>query len=249
MFSRDDVSTFVNANFEPVWVSVRPVPIIKIDFGNGRVLTRTLHGNILTSVCSADGLLLDSLPGIYTPEAYLDQLDQLRLLAAGFGKLPEKTNAAWLALHHTRAAKALQAGQPPQRFGAAAAAGKPNPAAKVPPRRDRGKGRIELPTEAVLARARVPVVPPEILAARQAAQPAPPAVEGWKELFQDTQVNETQRRLQIHQMLAKSGPVRPDKVLRPIYKDVLHADLDDPYLGLGKTLFENYPFAGEDAAR
>jgi hypothetical protein len=27
---------------------------------------------------------------------------------------------------------------------------------------------------------------------------------------------------------------------------VLHADLDDPYLGLGKSLFANYPFAAED---
>ena len=39
----------------------------------------------------------------------------------------------------------------------------------------------------------------------------------------------------------------PAKVLKPIYKEVLHADLDDPYLGLGTALFENYPFAAEDA--
>lgn len=257
LFSRDDVSTFVNANFEPVWVSVRPVPIVKIDFGNGQVVTRTLHGNILTSVCSADGLLLDSLPGIYTPEAYLDQLDQLRLLASAYGKLPAKTSAAWLALHHTRAAKALQANQPPARLAGPVVARKPPAAAQ--PRLDLGKGRIEIPMKAILARGVVPVVPPNFLppnrvppvvaAAQEAAQPAPPPVAGWKELLQDTQVNESQRRLQIHQMLARSGPVRPDKVLKPIYKDVLHADLDDPYLGLGKTLFENYPFANEDAAR
>jgi hypothetical protein len=43
--------------------------------------------------------------------------------------------------------------------------------------------------------------------------------------------------------------VRPDEVTRPIYRDVLHADLDDPYLGLGEALFANYPFAQEDALR
>ena len=44
----------------------------------------------------------------------------------------------------------------------------------------------------------------------------------------------------------QTGMVRPEKVLKPIYKDVLHADLDDPYLGLGKELFASYPFAKED---
>jgi hypothetical protein len=31
-----------------------------------------------------------------------------------------------------------------------------------------------------------------------------------------------------------------------MYKEVLHADLDDPYLGLGKLLFDNYVFSAEE---
>ena len=42
--------------------------------------------------------------------------------------------------------------------------------------------------------------------------------------------------------------VKPEKMTRPIYKEVLHADLDDPYLGLGEVLFAKYLFAKEDAA-
>jgi hypothetical protein len=38
-------------------------------------------------------------------------------------------------------------------------------------------------------------------------------------------------------------------VTKKLYKEVLHADLDDPYLGLGPTLFAGYPFAGEDLGR
>ncbi len=72
-------------------------------------------------------------------------------------------------------------------------------------------------------------------------------VASWKALEEDTQLNERTRRLQIHELLAGVGLVRPDKVTRPIYKDVLHADLDDPYLGLGKVLFATYPFTKEDA--
>jgi hypothetical protein len=86
----------------------------------------------------------------------------------------------------------------------------------------------------------VPVADPLALA-------NPEELAGWKALAEDTQLNETTRRRQIHEMLAREGLVPPARVLKPIYRDVLHADLDDPYLGLGKALFENYPFAKEDA--
>ena len=70
----------------------------------------------------------------------------------------------------------------------------------------------------------------------------------WNALAQDTRLNETTRRAQIHDLLARAGLVRPEQVVKPLYKDVLHADLDDPYLGLGSTLFGSYPFATEEAA-
>ena len=66
-------------------------------------------------------------------------------------------------------------------------------------------------------------------------------------LREDTQLNETVRRRQIHAMLASKGLIRPREIAKPIYKEVLHADLDDPYLGLGNILFANYPFAKEDS--
>ena len=65
LFSQASVADFVHGAFEPVWESVRPVPIVRIDFGNGNVLTRTLHGNILTSICTPDGFVVDALPVIY----------------------------------------------------------------------------------------------------------------------------------------------------------------------------------------
>ena len=81
LFSQESVASFVNENFEPTWETVRPVPIVRIDFGNGTVVTRTLHGNIATYVCTADGQVLDLLAGIYTPAVYVQRLQQFRLLA------------------------------------------------------------------------------------------------------------------------------------------------------------------------
>jgi hypothetical protein len=64
----------------------------------------------------------------------------------------------------------------------------------------------------------------------------------WKLLGADTGVNETLRRQQIHEMLATKTVTRPDQLTKWLYKEVLHADLADPYLGLGDVLFANYPF-------
>ena len=238
LFSQERVAAYVNQTFEPVWESVRPVPLVRIDFGDGNVLTRTLHGNILTSVCNADGQVLDALPGIYEEQTYLDQLNQLRLLAKAAERQAADKRGDWVKAYHQRQAAALQKNQPPDQFVEAK---------KVVPITKRA---IERPVEIVLQ-----PQPPQT-----EPQPAQPAKEKaatvvkedavlWKALLEDTQLNEKTRRRQIHELLADKGLVKPEKVTKPIYKDVLHADLDDPYLGLGKTLFANYPFAAEDGKR
>jgi hypothetical protein len=247
LFSRDRVADYINITFEPAWESVRPVPIVRVDFGNGNVLTRTLHGNILTSVCTADGQVLDALPGIYAEDVYLDRLDQLRLLARYTQLAPPEQRAARLRDYHRLQADTLAKAQPPARF--------------VQGKRTLPitKQAIERPVEVVLVSANVAAM----MHGQQANQPvgqqavvrqpapadAGEEVSRWKALAEDTQLNENTRRRQIHELLADTGLVRPEKVTRPIYKDVLAADLDDPYLGLGKTLFESYPFAREDATR
>jgi len=42
-------------------------------------------------------------------------------------------------------------------------------------------------------------------------------------------------------LLAHPG-AKPADVTKQLYREVLHADIDDPYLGLGETLFKDYPF-------
>jgi hypothetical protein len=228
LFSQERVADFINRSFEPVWESVRPVPIVRIDFGNGNFLTRTLHGNILTSVCTADGLVLDALPGIYTESAYLHQLDLLLHLAKLAQSAPAGEREARIVAYHRGQADLLQ-----KQITEVAAA-------------YITKGSIEQPVKKIIQ----PAKNARADAAIREAKPPLTAAEDvarWKELEEDTRLNERSRRWQIHELLTAKGLVRPDKITRPIYKDVLHADLDDPYLGLGEVLFATYPFAKEDA--
>jgi hypothetical protein len=223
LFSRDDVSNYINANFEPVWESVRPVPIVHIDFGNGTKLTRTLNGNIATYCCAADGQVLDLIPGIYDPEGYKARLTQLRLLANYVDQNGVKDRLIRLREYHKSVVEALARNAGLPRFLNVA---------------DFLKHRVEGGVKAMLIKSG----PKQTAVTKSNAKDD----AAFAYLKEDTKANEEVRRRQVSEMLSGNA-VQPGQIVKKLYKDVLHADLDDPYLGLGKTLFSTYPFKDEDA--
>jgi hypothetical protein len=228
LFSDERIAPYINNSFEPVWESVRPVPIVRIDFGNGNVITRTLHGNIASYVCTSEGQLLDILPGIYTPRGYQEALERIRIVASNIRAMPAGQREPALRQYHQQWAEALAKGQTPLTL---------LEIRRIVPV---GKGKIESPLERVLARK------PANQSADEPTFDLPDDLASWKALAEDTRLNEKPRRQAIHEMLATRGQVKPDQVSKWLYKEVLHADLDDPYLGLGKVLFASYPFSQED---
>lgn len=255
LFSRREVANVLNAAFEPVWVSVHPVPIGTVDFGNGHTITRTLHGNVATYVCDAEGAVYDILPGIYTPDVYRQQLGLLAALVKRVAALPADQRVPALREYHAKAASTLNRPISPAEaavaqtggggkggfggfgasgFGGGTFGGGGQGGFGGRPPLPYGGG-IEGPLEAVLAGR--PVVPP-----------TPPSgdLATRADLVFDTRVNETVRRKLVHDRLAKLGWVRPDDVKGWLFKDVLKTDLDDPLLGLGPVLNANYPFTEED---
>ena len=231
MFSRQDVANFINSNFEASWETVRPVPIVHIDFGNGNVATRTLHGNIATHVCSGNGEIVDVLPGIYTPRAYQGALGQIREAAAS---LPPEPRARRERLHDYHRAYAQMLRERPQQIVYAP----PQPAP-----RDVGKRAIERRLEELIV-----LTPPAAEIGNGSRSTPPPALRKlaeWNLLVADTWRNEAERRLQIHERLGNAEPFRPDQLKHWLYREVLHADLADPYLGLGDVMFGDDVFRQE----
>jgi hypothetical protein len=210
LFSNDTVARFINQNFEPAWEMVRPVPVVRVDFGNGQVVTRTLHGNIASYVCASDGVVVDIVPGIYTPPTYQAALDPIRRLAVDVARLDRTQRQNRLRDFHQSQAANLRL-QP-----AVNAAGQNNDL----PRADRGKRIVERRLEQTLAR--------------------------WQALADDARINERNRRLQIHDRLAGVHVV-PEQIKKWLYKEVLHTDLDDPYLGLGSVLLGDDVFREENS--
>jgi hypothetical protein len=80
LYPNDDVSAVLRDRFVLHWRSVRPVPIVTIDFGDGRKLERTLTGNSIHYILDSQARPLDALPGLYGPRAFLRGLSNAEKL-------------------------------------------------------------------------------------------------------------------------------------------------------------------------
>lgn len=58
------------------WQSVRPVPVVTIDFGGGKRVQRTLTGNSAHLVLDSRGRPVDVLPGLFDRDSFLALLEQ-----------------------------------------------------------------------------------------------------------------------------------------------------------------------------
>ncbi|HEV7683758.1 MAG TPA: hypothetical protein VGO68_16640 [Pyrinomonadaceae bacterium] len=76
LYSNAAVSKLLREKFILYWESERPAPRVTIDFGDGRKLERTLTGNSIHYILDSDGNVIDALPGLYGPGAFMRLLNQ-----------------------------------------------------------------------------------------------------------------------------------------------------------------------------
>jgi hypothetical protein len=75
LYSDDAISSLLREKFVLHWHSVREVPRVTIELGNGRVIHQTITGNSVHYLLDADGAPLDALPGLYSPAAFRGHLE------------------------------------------------------------------------------------------------------------------------------------------------------------------------------
>ena len=84
LYANQEIAEYLRTHFVLHWKSVRPVPVVTVDFGDGRQIKRTLTGNSIHYVLATDGAPIDALPGLYAPATFLESLqraEQIALLA------------------------------------------------------------------------------------------------------------------------------------------------------------------------
>ncbi|MCA9220692.1 MAG: hypothetical protein KDA71_10215 [Planctomycetales bacterium] len=109
LYSNAEISQYLRDHFVLHWQSVRPVPKVTVDFGDGRKLERTLTGNSAHYILTADGQCVECLPGLYGPPKFLALLQSAESLAQACQNVPESERAELLRLHHVAQRDAIVA--------------------------------------------------------------------------------------------------------------------------------------------
>jgi hypothetical protein len=224
LFSHPELAAYMSERFECAWESVRPVPRVTIDFGDGRTLERTLHGNIVTYFCNAQGQVYDLVPGLVDTREYQRRLEQAeRLERAVFGEavLPLRTRFGApmeartvpfpLDSHETQASawKDIVALWHRQLVARSAVGDVGDDPIQV---FDGSKFRVEHGLEHALA--------------------SPESGDDTAALRRDTEYNRHHRVPLASRLLLEHPLPRPESITKEVYRRVLGVDLDDPYLGL-----------------
>jgi hypothetical protein len=88
LYANEEVSEILRDRFVLHWQTFRQVPIITIDFGDGRKIERTITGNSIHYVLDSEGKVLEAFPGVYGPQAFAKNLNDVDTL---FVKLKGKS--------------------------------------------------------------------------------------------------------------------------------------------------------------
>lgn len=227
------VSSYLDENFILYWNCIRPAPKVTIDFGNGQVLERTLKGNTIFYVLRADGRVVDALPGVYLPEAFLAQLSEsLALVRLTDGEALERHRMAGGVVLATGPdlATTVSKGAVESPLVRAVEPTTVSKAALQGPLVAGLEGLQPLPEgEGILDVSALPLTTAEL---ESAYLPGDGSLAE-RALKADSQSSVGVLRPAVHRWFAGLDTLRtPEQCRTSLYKDVLKVDIDDPYLGL-----------------
>jgi hypothetical protein len=175
LYANKQISDVLRERFVLHWQSVRPVPRVTIDFGDGRKLERTLTGNSVHYILDSQGRPVDALPGLYGPAAFLRGLERAEQVARTSAGVDASTRSELLAVYHRSRIDAIvsewsddlsklgiaaagSGGRVPRTARQVATATARNQAAQPAPPAERAtrlaqpKARVELPILAAVSR-------------------------------------------------------------------------------------------------
>lgn len=100
LYANKEVADKLRETFVLHWSTERPVPVVTVDFGDGRVLKRTMMGNSAHYVLDFNGRPVDVVPGLYGPKAFLKVVGNAAIVASEVAPLNDTVAAGKLAAFH-----------------------------------------------------------------------------------------------------------------------------------------------------
>lgn len=127
LFSAPEIALFIMTHFEPAWQNVRntsfdvtwqSIPVVWNDASEcvghtqESLTDASCSAKVATMVSTADGVVLNILPGIYDSTSYLHELEQLLFLTEVY----EREGWEGISRFHREQSLALKSGQPAKLF-------------------------------------------------------------------------------------------------------------------------------------
>lgn len=102
LYPNAEVNAALRDRFVLHWQTVRPVPTVTIDFGDGRKLERTLTGNSIHYILDSHARTIDALPGLYGPKAFLRGLASAETFFKSLAGKNEEQRNFMLSLYYSQ---------------------------------------------------------------------------------------------------------------------------------------------------
>ncbi|HEX5105903.1 MAG TPA: hypothetical protein VFV87_18925 [Pirellulaceae bacterium] len=155
LYANAEISKTLRENFVLHWKSVRPVPRVTIDFGDGRKLERTVTGNSAHYILTPDGEVVDCLPGLYGPKAFLRKINEGLSMARQVAALSPSERGERLAAFHAKELADLQSAFGRDLILVSAANDRALTAAPQPSQQTRAAPPANVPTSLARPKARI----------------------------------------------------------------------------------------------
>lgn len=99
LYADPELSGWLDENFVLHWSSERAVPVLEIDYGDGRKIRTTTTGNSAHYVLAPGGEVLDVVPGLYSASGFRAALTESKALYETVAAHPDDA-ASRIAAHH-----------------------------------------------------------------------------------------------------------------------------------------------------
>lgn len=100
LYPEPRINRLLRDRFVLHWQSLRPVPKLTIDFGDGRSTTTTVAGNSVHVILDGNGRPLDALPGMFSPDVFYRLLTGERVVAEPIEPTPAVAASRIAATKH-----------------------------------------------------------------------------------------------------------------------------------------------------
>ncbi len=229
LFSAPEIALFIMNNFEPAWQNVRntsfdvtwqSIPVCWNDKNecispvDAAPLEQAYSGKIATMICTADGVVLNVLPGVFEPTAYLFELEQLLFLAEVYA------SESWsgVSRYHREQSLALKSGQPAKVFSKKTIGVFPTDCGEQISEREATDCLIfDFPDSGNSS--------PHMISSTQFLMPSGDQLREWDELRAVSSMYERYRRIAIHDFLRKNPESSARQTTKWVFSEVFEINL------------------------